>query len=186
MVHSYFLLFFLIWSVAGFHSSFKCYPSSTIFLSNRKLCKIYIKSENLADEDIEYDSEPTIDSLFSKYSDMSPEEQEHILRQVDENKPSDIDIRMRLMGFTPLTISGYILAFLIIILNSLFGSGWLADLLGLNMDLNPASNTRIQPSPNLPFPSLSSDSFSSTNSETGIQRQYIPTIQLNRPENLLR
>ena len=49
-----------------------------------------------------------------------------------ENAPSELQVRMNLMGVTPLTIAGFALAFVIIILNNALGYGWASELLGLD------------------------------------------------------
>jgi hypothetical protein len=52
--------------------------------------------------------------------------------ELQENAPSDLQIRMNLMGFTPVTIAGYAVAGILICLNYFFGYGWASDVLGLD------------------------------------------------------
>lgn len=55
-----------------------------------------------------------------------------IKERIKENEPSDLEIRMRIMGFTPLTVAGFILAGILIYCNLTLGTGWASTLLGLN------------------------------------------------------
>eukprot|EP01041_Mallomonas_annulata_P006436 gene6436-13008_t len=108
--------------------------------------------------------ENDIESLFSNNEeDVTDEMKREILNQVEENRPSDFEVRMRLMGFTPLTVFGYAIAIIVICLNSLLGSGWLADLLGMNSNMDISKNE---------------------NNNMGIPTYSI--LKLNDKENLLR
>ena len=86
-----------------------------------------------------------------------------VLDQVEENMPSDLEIRLNLIGFTPFTIAGFGIALFVMLMNSILGAGWLADLLGMNM----LQNKEISPAQNN-------------------YNNQIQTIRLNKPENLLR
>ena len=55
-----------------------------------------------------------------------------IKERIKENEPSDLEIRMRIMGITPLTIAGFILAGILIYFNLTLGTGWASNLFGLN------------------------------------------------------
>ena len=54
--------------------------------------------------------------------------------QADE--PPDWMIRLNLLGFTPLTYFGFVLAFVILSFNNILGNGWAARLIGLDDNLN--------------------------------------------------
>ena len=58
--------------------------------------------------------------------------QQAIQDQIDQNAPAQWKVRLQVMGFTPLTIAGYIVAFILIGLNTVLGTGWAGDLLGFN------------------------------------------------------
>ena len=49
-----------------------------------------------------------------------------------DNAPSELQIRMNLMGFTPLTLAGFALAGVIIFFNNVLGYGWASEFLGLD------------------------------------------------------
>ena len=61
-------------------------------------------------------------------------EKEHIYELVKRNAPSNFQVRLNLLGFTPLTIAGFGVAFVLLTLNAVLGNGWAANLLGLNSD----------------------------------------------------
>ena len=61
-----------------------------------------------------------------------------------ENAPSELQVRMNLMGVTPLTIAGFALAFVIIILNNALGYGWASELLGLDPSGEIAIESEIE------------------------------------------
>lgn len=63
---------------------------------------------------------------------MDYEDEMMLNEALRKNAPSELQIRMNLMGFTPLTIAGFALAFVIIILNSVLGYGWASEVLGLD------------------------------------------------------
>jgi hypothetical protein len=62
---------------------------------------------------------------------MDAETEEKVIQQLQENMPSDLEIRMKLMGLNSFTITGFALAFVIIFLNYTLGYGWAANLLGI-------------------------------------------------------
>jgi hypothetical protein len=64
--------------------------------------------------------------------DFSREMDEMMKNELQENAPSDLQVRMNLMGFTPVTIVGYAVAGILICLNYFFGYGWASDVLGLD------------------------------------------------------
>lgn len=63
--------------------------------------------------------------------DVSPELRAEIERKVQENAPSDSEVRMRMLGITPLTKAGFALAGVILGANAVFGNGWASRLLGM-------------------------------------------------------
>jgi len=130
-----------------------------------------IPSEDQDDflSDIELDSILANSVERSQESEQSKKLMASILNEVEENRPSDLEVRLQLMGFTPITFFGYGVAIIVIILNTSLGSGWLADLLGMNQVPTESGSSTILPALN-----------------DGVIRQNIPTILLNAPENLLR
>ena len=42
---------------------------------------------------------------------IDDEVEKEIIKTLDDNMPSDLEIRMRIMGFTPLTVAGYCLLY---------------------------------------------------------------------------
>ena len=65
---------------------------------------------------------------------------DELKQQIEEMRPSDMDMRLQMMGFNPLTYFGFALAGIIIFLNITLGYGWSGDLLaGSKID-----NKRIQ------------------------------------------
>lgn len=82
-------------------------------------------------------SNDNLDSLLDKLKGLSMDElsadtRDDIESEIRANSPSDIQIRLGLMGFTPLTYAGYLLAAAIIFLNNVLGNGWAGDMIGLN------------------------------------------------------
>ena len=78
-----------------------------------------------------------LDALFDQISgidpkDVTPEMQQAIQDRIDQNAPAPWKVRLQVMGFTPLTIAGYVVAFILIGLNTVLGTGWAGDLLGFN------------------------------------------------------
>ena len=51
---------------------------------------------------------------------------------MQENGPSELEVRMNLLGLTPWTVTGFVLAGVIIALNNVLGYGWASELLGLD------------------------------------------------------
>lgn len=118
----------------------------------------------------------SLDSLFNAIKDIDPEDvpqdmQDAIRQKIEQNQPSDLQIRLNLMGFNPLTVAGYALAAVILTCNTVFGTGWAGDLLGMNEVITSDRTQTIQPR--------------FTNNYDGIERQEIQTFELNNKENLL-
>lgn len=85
-------------------------------------------------EDLNNDN---LDSFLNKLKGLSMDEISTDTRSIIENEiransPSDTQIRLGLMGFTPLTYVGYLLAAVIIFFNNVLGNGWAGDMIGLN------------------------------------------------------
>ncbi len=62
----------------------------------------------------------------------SDEDREEFEKELVENAPSELEVRLNLLGFTPWTIGGFVLAGVIISLNNVLGYGWASELLGLD------------------------------------------------------
>lgn len=82
-------------------------------------------------------ADPSLDALFEQISDMNPDDvppelQRAIQEKIDKGAPPDWKIRLQIMGFTPLTIVGYGVAFVLIALNTILGTGWASTMLGLD------------------------------------------------------
>ena len=80
-------------------------------------------------------------------NDLSVEEKEQILSLLEREGPSDLEKRLRMMGFTPFTYAGFALAAVLISLNTILGTGWLGDIFGMNEDttvINYKSPTKEQ------------------------------------------
>lgn len=117
-----------------------------------------------------------LDDLFSQLEDdapneLSPESKAQLEDTIRRNAPSDLEVRMKMLGITPLTIAGFILAGVMLTLNAVLGNGWLGDLLGIGDNIISAefADSRALPAP-LP----------------GDNRIVITTLRLNQPENLLK
>jgi hypothetical protein len=85
-------------------------------------------------EDLDNDN---LESLLDKLKGLSMDEistdtRSSIENEIRANSPSDTQIRLGLMGFTPLTYAGYLLAAVIIFFNNVLGNGWAGDMIGLN------------------------------------------------------
>jgi len=59
-----------------------------------------------------------------------PDLLEAIEKSVRDQQPPDWKVRLDIMGFTPLTIAGFVLAAAILTCNSALGTGWASRLLG--------------------------------------------------------
>ena len=81
------------------------------------------------------------ESIVSK-GDIPDDVRDMILEEMEANAPSELQIRLKLMGFNTLTYFGFALAGLIISLNIVLGQGWASDILGLNQsgDQNEAAS----------------------------------------------
>ncbi len=68
--------------------------------------------------------------------------------------PSELEVRMQILGINKFTIAGFALAAFLIIMNTIFGNGWLGDLVGYNKPIptlaevnsvnNPVNQAKIQ------------------------------------------
>ena len=63
-----------------------------------------------------------------EYADLDDVTKSEILANLSNNKPTDLEIRMNIMGINSWTIAGYCLAGIIILLNSTLGYGWASRL----------------------------------------------------------
>jgi len=76
-----------------------------------------------------------LDELFSQLGDARLENapaglRDEINQRISENAPSEMEMRMRMLGFTPWTVAGFLLSFVLIALNSILGTGWAGSMLG--------------------------------------------------------
>ena len=77
--------------------------------------------------------EKLLDELSSE-DESSDNDQPDLLNAIEqrvrEEQPPDWQVRMDIMGFTPLTIAGFALAAAILTCNAVLGTGWASRLLG--------------------------------------------------------
>jgi hypothetical protein len=99
--------------------------NSRIILFKRKSVQ---DKEN--DDNVLINSSDLVDDLqlMNNESDIEP----HLLAEINSSAPSDISIRLKLMGFNGFTYAGFALAFIMIALNNILGYGWASSLLGFN------------------------------------------------------
>ena len=119
-----------------------------------------------------------LEKLFEKVIDMGPgnmtkEMENELISKMEEFGPSELEIRMQIMGLNSWTLSGLAFACVLLLLNSILGSGWAGDLLGLEM------NPGIVIDRNQGDVRMRDSNFD--NDKVSIQ-----TIKLNLPENLLK
>lgn len=67
---------------------------------------------------------------------LSEDIREIIEQKLDENGPSFLERTKNLLGITPLTIAGFLLAFFLLACNQIFGSGWASRMLGWNDEID--------------------------------------------------
>lgn len=60
---------------------------------------------------------------------------DEIMKYVENNRPSNWEVTRDIMGITPWTIAGFALSALLLTANSIFGNGWLGDLLSLDTSI---------------------------------------------------
>jgi len=90
-------------------------------------------------------NEKTLEELLDSVSDLTQDEvpqdisdaiNNKIRDKIKDSEPSDLQIRLQIMGFTPLTYAGFALAGILIFLNTTLGTGWASTLLHLNDNNN--------------------------------------------------
>jgi hypothetical protein len=128
------------------------------------------------------DDSDELNALFDQIKDMNPEDvpsdiSDAIKQRIEKDAPADWKIRLNLMGFNPITIAGYALAAVIITCNTVFGTGWAGDLLGINETIVNDRTVTIQPRVG------ANGKFN--NNYDGLQRSEVQTIELNSKDNLL-
>ena len=64
--------------------------------------------------------------------DIPPEVLKQIEAKALQYAPNDFQVRMQIMGVTPLTVAGFALAGVLLILNYALGNGWAGGLLGID------------------------------------------------------
>ena len=69
---------------------------------------------------------------ISSEEDIPIELRKEIEKQLEEGSLPDWQVRLKIMGFTPLTYFGFGLAFVILSLNAGLGTGWAARVLGID------------------------------------------------------
>ena len=79
----------------------------------------------------------SLDDLFGRIKDIEPSAvpediRDAIAKRIKAEGPSDLEMRMNILGITPLTIAGFGLAAVILTLNAVLGGGWAADLLKMD------------------------------------------------------
>ena len=88
-------------------------------------------------------SHKELDDLFKDVEDVenlndaSSDIKNQIEQKLGELSPSDMEVRLNIMGFTPLTYIGFAVAFVLVFLNTVLGTGWASDL----FDSNPSMTT---------------------------------------------
>ena len=80
---------------------------------------------------------PIINDLLDESQDtaterLSAEEEQKLAAQLQESAPSELQIRMNLLGINNVTLAGFAVAFVLFALNNILGTGWLGDYFGLN------------------------------------------------------
>ena len=68
----------------------------------------------------------------SSEDDIPIELRKEIEKQLEEGSLPDWQVRLKIMGFTPLTYFGFGLAFVILSLNAGLGTGWASRVLGMD------------------------------------------------------
>lgn len=81
--------------------------------------------------------------------------QERINKEIIKNAPSDVEMRMKVLGFTPLTVAGFALSAVLICCNILLGTGWAGDLIFGPEQTEPPN--RLSSAPVAPSSVLSGD-----------------------------
>ena len=82
-----------------------------------------------------------LEDLLSKYENIDydeiPDEERKIISDlVQRAGPSELQKRLQILGFNPLTYAGFALAAVLITLNTLLGTGWLGDAIGINISVD--------------------------------------------------
>ena len=69
----------------------------------------------------------------------SPELRRQIEDEIARNAPSELEMRLEVLGVTAWTKAGFALALVILALNAVLGGGWASDLFGLSDDFSSSS-----------------------------------------------
>jgi len=130
------------------------YLNSALYLHNSKVAKPENITEERTNDFVEYDrdsAELELQAIFSRYKNIDYEDipddtRELIVKLIKLAGPSELEKRLQILGFTPITYAGFALAAVLISLNSILGAGWLGDKFGMNerIDLVPLSNNQDQ------------------------------------------
>ena len=159
----------------------------TLIKSSRTVAVTALNNNDIDSESSKASGSESLESLFQKIDEMGlkdvPQDvEDEINQKLNDGAPPDWKVRLGIMGFTPLTIAGYVLAFLLIALNTIFGYGWASRLIGMDGEVATPSNNYLGPTT---MDTRSDLSKSLPSSDAGVIRYDISTIKLNKPENLL-
>ena len=78
------------------------------------------------------------DPSILRDEESSGEDMDEMERTLRDNAPSDLEVRLNILGITPWTVTGFVLAGFIIILNNILGNGWASELLGIDSNVPSA------------------------------------------------
>ena len=132
-IRNVFVAFFLISKVGAF-------TRWNVLQGRQRSCLHLRLSSNeppSPDVPVSTSTDPSLDALFEQIADMNPDDvppdlQRSIQEKIDQGAPAAWKVRLQMMGFTPLTIAGYGVAFVLIALNTILGTGWASTMLGLD------------------------------------------------------
>jgi len=130
----YLIILILVGSVTSFYK----YSGIARKFYRLNSCSIDSDEDNndKPNEKVDYESE-SLDRLFSRVEDIGtdkiPEElRNSINKKLVDYGPSEIEKKMNIMGITPFTLTGFLVGFIIIILNNTLGNGWATNLFYAN------------------------------------------------------
>lgn len=117
--------------------SYNCNYKIAKRVVNKKLKLLYMNDNDNINDLNNKSLEDLLDSVSDLPQDQVPQDisdaiNNKIKDKIKESEPSDFEIRMRIMGFTPFTYAGFLLAGILIFLNSTLGTGWASRMLNLD------------------------------------------------------
>ena len=173
------IILFLFFSFSNvgysFHTTSKLRSHSIISIKSFILLSTEQYEPN---QDFDFDKSQNIEELLSKLKNSNVIDSNHstsenipqnIADQVKSNMPTEWEMKMNLLGITPFTIAGFVLAGIILSLNAILGTGWAGELFQNFFPLNGVSE-----------PNISQTEVTEVNNINSIR-----TIKLNNFENLL-